>query len=202
MFPHRYFTIKTRKGPYEIKIKGSRFISYVFPVSDQKTAEQILEKIRKEYFNSTHVCYGYKIGEGKEKSTRYSDDGEPSGTAGLPIINEINGEELFNILIIVIRYYGGTKLGTGGLGRAYRESAKKTINNSMIIEVAVYKNREIVIPYSFMSDLMNVVEKFSIKIVNKSYTDTGIKVELGIPAIQYDKVKINLSNLSKGKIKL
>ncbi len=198
----KYFTVKSRNGPFEIKIKGSRFISYIYPVSRQEKAEEILEGLRKEFFNSTHVCFGYRIGEGEEKSVRYSDDGEPSGTAGLPVFNEIKCNGLFNVLIAVIRYYGGTKLGTGGLSRAYRESAKKSIDNSSITETVVCENRQIVIPYGFMSDLMNIVNRFSVKIINKDYTDKNIKIELEIPVNQYEQVSTNLSNFSKGKIKL
>ncbi len=110
-----FLTIRSISGPNEFKEKGSRFISYIYPVSEKERAEEILDESRKKYYDSTHVCFGYRIGAGEEKNLRYSDDGEPSGTAGLPILNELRSRELFNALIVVIRYYGGTKLGTGAL---------------------------------------------------------------------------------------
>ncbi|MCK5005622.1 MAG: YigZ family protein [Candidatus Aminicenantes bacterium] len=195
-----YLTIRSSKGPYEFKEKGSRFISFIHPVSDSSKAEVIIGDYKKKYYDSTHVCFGYRIGDGEEKHIRYSDDGEPSGTAGLPIINEIKGKELFNVLVIVIRYYGGTKLGTGGLGRAYRDSAKLSVQDASIVKTIIKRSQKIIIPYNFMSELMKVVKKFSMEILDKKYDNNGIEVDLSIPVKNYKKVRDTLINLSKGKI--
>lgn len=194
-------TIKSSKGPYETKEKGSRFISYILPVSDKEKAENIIAEFRKKYFDSTHVCFGYRIGDGEEKHIRYSDDGEPSGTAGLPIINEVKGLDLFNVLLLVIRYYGGTKLGTGGLARAYRDSAKLSIENVSFEKIIIKKPQTILIPYSFMSDLMKIADKFSITILDKKYDNKGIEVDLNIPVSNYDAVRDTLINMSKGAVR-
>ncbi len=196
-----FLTIRSSKGPHEIKEKGSRFISYIHPVSDGATAESIITEIKKKYYDSTHVCFGYRIGDGEEKQLRYSDDGEPSGTAGLPIINEIKGKELFNVLISVIRYYGGTKLGTGGLARAYRDSAKLSVQDASIVREIIQRTQKVIIPYDFISDLMKVTKKFSIKILDKNYDNNGIEVDLSIPVKHYEDVRNTLINLSKGKVK-
>lgn len=195
-----FTTIKSSTGPHEIKEKGSRFISYIIPVSDKEKAENTITEFRKKYFDSTHVCFGYRIGDGEERHLRYSDDGEPSGTAGLPIINEIKSLDMFNVLLLVIRYYGGTKLGTGGLARAYRDSAKLSIENASFQKTIIRKSQTIMIPFSFMSDLMKIVEKFSITLTDKKYNYDGVNVELQIPISNYDAVRDTLINMSKGAI--
>ncbi|MEN8154641.1 MAG: YigZ family protein [Acidobacteriota bacterium] len=195
-----FFSVKTIEGPYEIKEKGSRFISFIFPVSGKESAEERLGEIRKKYFDSTHVCFGYRIGDGEEKTLKYSDDGEPSGTAGLPILNEIRGKELFNTLIIVIRYYGGTKLGTGGLARAYRDSAKLAVKNSKIIEKIVTKKKRINLPFELEGDLMKLINRFKLKLIEKNYTANGVEVDLDIPVSIYDTFGDTLVNFTKGKI--
>lgn len=195
-----FLTIKSSTGPHEIKEKGSRFISYIYPVSDGSMAEGFITEFKKKYFDSTHVCFGYIIGDGEDKHVRYSDDGEPSGTAGLPLLNEIRSRELFNVLVIVIRYYGGTKLGTGGLARAYRDSAKLSLENTSIVKTIIKRTQKIVIPYNFMSDLMKVVKKFSMIITDKKYDNNGIEVDLSIPVKNYEDVRNTLINLSKGKV--
>ena len=115
-----YLTLKS-PSEHEIKIKASRFIALGFPVPDESSAMTILESVRKKEFAATHHCYAYVVGLDKEQF-KYSDDGEPSGTAGRPIYQTIMGRNLKNVIVIVVRYFGGTKLGTGGLARAYAAS--------------------------------------------------------------------------------
>ena len=117
----------------EIKIKGSRFIGEVVPASSIEDAEAALGQIRKREYNATHHCWAYRLGV-KGDLFRYSDDGEPSGTAGQPILRHIDGLGITNILVVVTRYYGGTKLGTGGLIRAYGEAARLVLEKSVIEE--------------------------------------------------------------------
>ena len=106
----------------QIKVKGSRFLAEAVPVADEAVAEAALATIRKREYNATHHCTAYRIGPAADLF-RFNDDGEPSGTAGQPILRQIEGRELTNTLVVVTRYYGGTKLGTGGLIRAYGEAA-------------------------------------------------------------------------------
>ena len=123
--PDYYLTIQETSGA-EIKIKGSRFIGIISPVADKVNAEKILIEIRKEFRNATHNCFAYRI---NSQEFRYSDDGEPSGTAGRPILSMIDKYQLQRVVLVVTRYFGGTKLGTGGLIRAYSQSAdKKSLN--------------------------------------------------------------------------
>ena len=106
-----YLTVKTA-GQVEIKIKGSKFIGQALPCLSEEEAEATLAGIRKKYYDATHHCYAYKIGMGRNQKFRYSDAGEPSGTAGKPIYDQLEGKGLTNLIVIVIRYFGGTKLGS------------------------------------------------------------------------------------------
>lgn len=128
----RYITIKG-EGFAEIIEKKSRFIASVYPVESQEEADQILAQLRKKYWDATHNCFAYQIGE-RDEIQRCSDDGEPQGTAGKPILDVLKGNEIKNTLIVVTRYFGGTLLGTGGLVRAYGKGAKEGILAAGLIE--------------------------------------------------------------------
>ena len=129
------FSFKTIKSPLEnilLKEKGSKFIGFAFPVNNEAEIQAALEKVRTEHPKATHHCYAFRLGiEGE--NYRANDDGEPSGSAGLPIYNQLLANELTHILLIVVRYYGGTKLGVSGLVKTYKESAKLTLEESEII---------------------------------------------------------------------
>ncbi|MEN8153764.1 MAG: YigZ family protein [Acidobacteriota bacterium] len=200
--PDDYLSIKNQFGPFEIKEKGSKFISFIFPAHSKEDAENIILQLRKKYFDSTHICYAFRIGEGIEDYFRYSDDGEPGGTAGLPIYKEISGKGLYNILTAVIRYYGGTKLGTGGLTRAYSGSAKLAIENSLTKRIINVKKISLTINYNFLGELMKMVELFGISISDQSYNEKGIFFELSIPLSLFQKFKKDISNRSNGKISI
>jgi len=141
--------IKTINNYSEIEIveKKSRFIANAAPAETEKQALEFIEKIKKKYWNARHNVFAYQIGE-KNQIQRCSDDGEPSGTAGKPILEIINGEELKNIVVVVTRYFGGILLGTGGLVRAYSKSAKEAIIQAGIIEKILYKQINVKVDYS------------------------------------------------------
>ena len=125
------FTVK-KQGYAEIIEKRSKFIANVYPVSSQAEANDIINKIKKQYYDAKHNVYAYII-EGSSTYSKYTDDGEPQGTAGLPIYDMLQKQQLVNVLVIVTRYFGGILLGTGGLVRAYTEAAKQGLKNSEII---------------------------------------------------------------------
>lgn len=198
----KYLTINKEYGPEEIKEKGSRFISYLYPVKTKEDAEEIIQKLRKKFHDSTHVCFAYRMGEGEEEYFRYSDDGEPSGTAGAPIYNEIKSKDYYNALAAVIRYYGGTKLGTGGLARAYGQAAKKVIEISE--EVIQYIKKEVFLsfPFHFTGEMMRIVNKYTLKIISREDTAQGIYMKLAIPVASVDEVAKAIIKESSGKIKI
>ena len=152
---------KTVVEPAEgyINEKKSRFISFVIPVSSADEAMEILEEHRKKYYNARHICWAYMIGWDREEF-RFNDDGEPSGTAGKPILGQINSSGLTDVIIMVVRYFGGTLLGTGGLIRAYRDAAADAINNAQIIEKTVDDVIDIHFEYPLLNDVMRVLKQF------------------------------------------
>jgi uncharacterized YigZ family protein len=152
-----YKTIdSSSRGIY--KEKGSRFLAFVFPVTSQDEIKPILDGLRKEYHDARHHCYAYMIGQ-ERKIWRMNDDGEPSGTAGRPILGQINSSGLTNILIVVIRYFGGTLLGVSGLINAYKSAAADAITNSTIIERNLHEFYQIVFPYISMNDIMKILKE-------------------------------------------
>ena len=151
---------KTIRSPSEgiYKEKGSRFLAFAFPVVSQEEIKPVIEGIRKEYRDARHHCYAYMIG--KERMIwRTNDDGEPSGTAGRPILGQINSFGLTNIMIVVIRYFGGTLLGVSGLTNAYKIAAADAIRNGEIVERTLHEYYEIVFPYISMNDVMKILKE-------------------------------------------
>lgn len=140
------------------KEKGSRFISSAFPVSDEKEIKLIVEGIRKEHHEARHHCYAYLLGS-KEEIWRANDDGEPSGTAGRPILGQIKSFGLTNVLIVVSRYFGGTLLGVGGLINAYKSAAYSALNAAEIIDHIIEESYEITYPYAAMNDVMRIIKE-------------------------------------------
>ena len=154
--PDTYKTIKSvSKGIY--RDRGSRFIAIASPVSSQDEIRSLLEEYRKSYHDARHHCYAWMTGH-ERNNYRSNDDGEPSGTAGKPILGQINSKELTNILIVVIRYFGGTLLGTSGLINAYRSAAAEALNNAVIEECTLNSWYRLKFPYSSMNDVMKIIK--------------------------------------------
>jgi uncharacterized YigZ family protein len=152
-----YTTIKSvSQGAY--KEKGSRFIAFAIPVSSIEEIKVLLADYRKKYHDARHHCYAYLLGFEKNLF-RANDDGEPSGTAGKPILGQINSFGLTNVLIIVIRYFGGTLLGTGGLINAYKTAAYESLKNSDIIECTLQDHYKLEFPWSAMNDVMRIMKE-------------------------------------------
>ena len=144
--PDCYLTICTR-GEGEVEEKNSRFLGLAAPVKSEAEAEEILSAVRKEHYKARHHCYAFVLGEDSARR-RSSDDGEPSGTAGMPILNVIDGKGCSDTLIVVTRYFGGTLLGTGGLVRAYTEAAQLALANAQIVEMCACSFMTVTIPYA------------------------------------------------------
>lgn len=162
-----YKTIKSfSRGIF--RDKGSRFIANAYPVTDQRSVKPILDSLRKEFHDARHHCFAYMIGYERSVS-RVNDDGEPSGTAGKPILGQINSSGLTNILIVVIRYFGGTLLGVPGLINAYRSAASEAIINAEIIECTVQDYYEITFPYVSMNDVMKILKDETAGQSNQSF---------------------------------
>lgn len=150
---------KTIKAPAEgiYKEKGSKFLSFAYPAGQESFIKERLNAIQKEYHDARHYCYAWRLNADK-KLYRVNDDGEPSGTAGKPIFGQIVSRDLTNILVLVVRYFGGTKLGVGGLIQAYRAAAADSLDNSTIIECKVFDTLKLDFPYEEMNSVMKVIK--------------------------------------------
>lgn len=184
-------TVKeTAKGLFTEK--KSKFIAFAIPVETVDDVKLEIEKYRKEYYDARHVCWAYMLGSDREEF-RSNDDGEPSGTAGKPILGQINSNELTNILIVVIRYFGGVKLGTSGLISAYKEAAIEAIANAEIVEKTVDIEIGFQFEYPFMNDVMKIVKDLEPVILTQQY-DTDCFMSLRIRKGLYDQL---ISRLEK-----
>lgn len=162
------FSFNTIKSPVEnilLKEKGSKFIGFAFPVDDEAELKKSLEKIREEHPKATHHCYAYRFGI-KGENYRANDDGEPSGSAGLPIYNQLLAHEITNVLVIVVRYYGGTKLGVSGLVKTYKESAKITLEEAEIVKKELESEIEISFGFSQQNQIFTLLSKFDGRILD------------------------------------
>ncbi|WP_108822743.1 YigZ family protein [Dysgonomonas sp. Marseille-P4361] len=173
--------------------KRSKFIAYAIPVTTVDEVKVEIDKLRKEYYDARHVCWAYMLGA-ERKDFRANDDGEPSGTAGKPILGQINANELTDILIAVVRYFGGIKLGTSGLIVAYREAAAEAISEATIIEKTVDCEIFFEFEYPFMNDVMKIVKDMEPTIISQSY-DMDCKMTLEIRKGQFDELKGRLEKV-------
>ena len=175
------------------KDKGSRFISIAIPVSDQEEIKPIIDKIKKEHHEARHHCYAYMIGH-ERLAWRVNDDGEPSGTAGRPILGQINSYGLTNIIIVVSRYFGGTLLGVSGLINAYRSAAASAIENAEIIEKTLQEYYEITYPYISMNDVMRILKEENVGQSEQSF-DLECRILLNFRISVKEKILNRLSRI-------
>jgi uncharacterized YigZ family protein len=158
--------MKTVSSPSEglYKEKGSRFISYLYPVKDEEEIRQLLVRIRKEHHSARHHCYAWRLGT-EVLSSRSSDDGEPSGTAGKPILGQITANDLTNVLVIVVRYFGGILLGTGGLVQAYRSAAADAIEKSTLIPFEPVYHMEVTCSYVQLNQVYQIIHARGLQVM-------------------------------------
>lgn len=174
-----FLTVAAHSQAEPPKTKGSRFMGDAFPADSPNDALEKLERVRSREHAATHHCWAYRIGhDGAE--FRYSDDGEPGGSAGLPIFREIEGRNLTDALVVVTRYYGGTKLGTGGLIRAYGEAAAMSLENAQVKQVILRTPLCLLFGFSDTSPAMRTIERFDINIAETSYTAEGTELLLSV----------------------
>ena len=188
-----YKTI-TNIGEGTYSEKRSKFLAFSHHVETLDEVKDIVQAYRKKYYDARHVCYAYVLGHEREVF-RANDDGEPSSTAGKPILGQINSNELTDILIVVVRYYGGVNLGTSGLIVAYRTAAAEALETSIV----VVKQIETVITYNFpyvmMNSVMRVVKELKPRIISQNY-DSTCEIKLGIRKSEAELLKAKLEKLS------
>ncbi len=182
-------TYRTIASPAEgiYKDKGSKFLAFAFPVSDKQQVEQHISELRKKYFDARHHCYAYRIGENE---FRKNDDGEPSGTAGNPIYGQILSHDITNVLIVVVRYFGGTLLGTSGLIKAYKNATTDSLQNASIIECVRTSTLTINFPYEKTSAVMKFLKDNNITPPKPLYNENGgCTMQIEVRLSDYERIK-------------
>lgn len=192
-----YKTIKQIAEGYYTE-KRSRFISYAIPVRTVEEVKEQLDKYRKQYYDARHVCWAYMLGP-ERLTFRANDDGEPSSTAGKPILGQINSNELTDILIIVVRYFGGIKLGTSGLIVAYKAAAAEAIAAATVVEKTVDEEVTVLFEYPFMNDVMRIVKEEEPEILSQSY-DMDCSMTLRIRQSAMPRLRSRLEKVETARI--
>ena len=166
---YSFLTLKsTGQGSY--KEKGSKFLSFAYPVRTELHIKETIAALKSEYFDARHHCYAWMLGPEKNHFRAF-DDGEPNHSAGDPILGQIRARNLTNVLVVVVRYFGGTKLGVGGLIAAYKSAAEDALNNCAVIEMEVMERVTLNYDYSVTSDVMKLVKDFDISIISQEFMD-------------------------------
>ena len=175
--PDQYRTIATpTTGEY--KEKGSKFLAYAYPAYKEDDWQAALAEVKKEHFKARHHCFAYRLGLDKN-NFRANDDGEPSGSAGRPILGQLDSFGVTNVFIVVVRYFGGTKLGVSGLINAYRSAAADALQQAEIIEKTVEDIYELTFDYALMSQVMNTIKKLDLEMVAQDFGTIG-KISIAI----------------------
>jgi len=182
----------------EIKIKGSRFIGLGHSVATVDDAMAILDDIRKREYAATHHCFAYTVGLESE-TFKYSDDGEPNGTAGRPIYNAIIGRELKNTLVVVVRYFGGTKLGTGGLTRAYTQATIEMLDKAAIVERLICDRLNFTIPFTYYDRLMRIIHAGNFEIIKQDFAE-DVALTIDIRKSRTEAFREQLTEMTGGQI--
>lgn len=183
--PDYYFTVEGTANA-EFKDRGSKFFAYSFPLKNTIDFKRILRDVKKEHPKASHHCFAYRVGT-DGNNFRVSDDGEPSGTAGKPILGQIDSKDLTNILIVVVRYFGGTLLGVPGLINAYKTAASLVLQCTPMVQKAVEINYELQFNYTEMNDVMLIIKQFNCSIL-KNEMQLFCRIETGIPRNKINEV--------------
>ena len=193
-------TYKTIAEPAEgtYSEKRSKFLAFAIPVRTQEEVKEWVKEYQKKYYDARHACYAYMLGH-ERKDFRANDNGEPSGTAGKPILGQINSNELTDILIIVVRYFGGIKLGTSGLIGAYKTAAAEAIANSTIIEKTVDDDITVYFEYPFLNDVMRIVKEEEPQVIDQVF-EMDCKMTLRIRRSKLDRLCSRIEKVETARI--
>lgn len=196
-----YRTISTPSPEVLYKEKNSKFFAYTFPVSTEEEVKEHLDDLKKKHHQARHWCYAWQLGKEEEsRQFRANDDGEPSNSAGMPIYGQLLSFEVTNILIVVVRYFGGTKLGVGGLIQAYKTAAQMALENCRILEKTIDKIFELKFDYPEMNIVMRIIKENDLNIIEQ---DLGLdcKIYLSVRLSQAEEVFQKFQSLYKVEIK-
>lgn len=188
------FSYRTIRAPVtgEHKEKGSKFLAFAYPVDGEESVKERLSEIRKKFYDARHHCFAYTLGAEKSKFRAF-DDGEPNHTAGDPILGQIRSKDLTNVLVVVVRYFGGVKLGVGGLISAYKAAAEEALNKADIIEREVVVYYTLHYPYNAIPAVMKLIKDFDVEIRNQSFENTcmmEITISLRLKVAFEEKIEL------------
>ena len=189
-----YKTIASSVQEVIFKEKSSKFLGYAFPVTSEEEIKAHLEEVKKAHFSARHWCYAWQLGYGTNQRYRANDDGEPNNTAGIPIYGQIQSFELTNILVIVVRYFGGIKLGVGGLVQAYKTTAQLTLQEAKIEEKLITEELRIRFEYPLMNKVMRVVKEQNLNITQQLLTE-DCELHLAIRQSDYQRMQELFENI-------
>ncbi len=194
-------TYKTIVKPSEeiiFKDRGSKFLAYAYPLTNEDKVKEIVEELKKSHHKARHWCYAWQLGV--EKVTfRVNDDGEPNNSAGQPIYGQILSKELTNVLVVVVRYFGGTKLGVGGLVNAYKTAAQLTLDASEVIEKTIDIHFKLVFDYPYMNNVMRIVKEYDLRLIQQKM-EMNCEFEIAIRKNEAKKMEQVFSELRHVKI--
>ncbi len=196
-----FLTASQESGPLEFREKASKFISYLFLVNCRYAAEKKISEIRKKYHDASHVVFAFRIGKGVEEDFRFSDDGEPSGTGGKPLYESIVKTGIFNVCVCSVRYFGGVKLGTGGLSRAYRQSADMAVKVAGVKKIFLKEEISFMVDFSCLGNAEVFIEQKNIDCVRREYIETGVIMCIRVPRSAVLFFKEHLSEALSGNIR-
>jgi uncharacterized YigZ family protein len=197
LFSDSYFSVK-QKAEGLFKDKGSKFFAFIYPVKTEEEIKMHLTELKKQHPSARHHCYAWRLGADKQ-AYKANDDGEPSNTAGKPILGQIQSHDLTNVLIVVVRYFGGTLLGVGGLINAYKNAALDAINNSLIEEKFILFEYKIEFGFDDVSGVMRILKENDCLILSRDYENLN-SVVFQIKKQYDDKLKQQLSSHFKTKL--
>ena len=183
-----YRTLSKPSNEILFKEKNSKFYGYAFPVQTEDDVKNRLEEIKKKHYNAGHWCYAYQLG--KSKSTlvyRANDDGEPNNTAGMPIYGQIQSFDVTDVLVIVVRYFGGVKLGVGGLIQAYKTAAEMALSGSKIVKRTIKAHFELHFDYPVMNEVMRIIKSENLKIIHQTM-NLDCRIEIAVRLKEADRI--------------
>jgi uncharacterized YigZ family protein len=197
LFSDTYLTIE-KKGEIIFKDKGSKFLAFAYPVENEVQVKEQLTLLKKEHQSANHHCYAYRLGADK-LNFRTNDDGEPSNTAGKPILGQIQSNDLTNILVVVVRYFGGTLLGVSGLINAYKTAASEVIKSSRIVEKYISYSYNITFPFEQLNEVMKLLKQLDCKITTQQF-DTSCEISFSVRKSHSEQCEEKLKKIDKLKL--
>jgi len=188
-----YLTVeKKSEGIY--KEKGSKFIAYIFPVENEAQIKEHIEELKKQHHSARHHCYAYRLGFHDKETFKYNDDGEPSNTAGKPILGQLLSFDVTDVLAVVVRYFGGTKLGVGGLMTSYKKATADGLANSNIVEKVVQKQISVTCEYPLLNSAMRIIKEMELDVAEQTF-DMDCQIIANVRQALYSQALSRLNNL-------